>query len=238
MAHPVVTRNRTQSVSIEIVAGCDDSHRVSSSSPQPSTIRWRRGSVWLRFRRGTLYHKVALWSGLGARTKNGPGARDLSRRNAAAVHSPKQNFCEGSTYPRRETSSALGQRTFLRTKVRAQFAGAAATLNVPYGTQNCRASWVVRSLVFQSGRPSKTWLQECRNFFTASAPTAVVKKKETGRSSRSLCERKLDSTDRPSGRTWFRWQSRFAGWSGLPRASTCPGPKRILAECLCRSRKA
>src|SRR6266566_1662656 len=54
---------------------------------------------------------------LRSRTKNGPGARDLSRRNAGTADS------------HRVISRPLRQPTFLRTKVRAPFARAATTPN-------------------------------------------------------------------------------------------------------------
>src|SRR6266516_1891943 len=52
-----------------------------------------------------------------APTRNGPGARDLSRRNA------------GTGDPRWDISRPFCSPTFLRTKVRAPFARAATTLN-------------------------------------------------------------------------------------------------------------
>src|SRR5207245_2314960 len=65
-----------------------------------------------------------------APTKNSPGARDLSRRNA------------GKADPRLEISRLLRRPIFLRTKVRAPFARPANTLNT-YGSKlpHCSIRW-------------------------------------------------------------------------------------------------
>src|SRR5213594_5165903 len=65
-----------------------------------------------------------------APTKNSPGARDLSRRNA------------GKADPRLEISRLLRRPIFLRAKVRAPFARPANTLNT-YGSKlpHCSIRW-------------------------------------------------------------------------------------------------
>ena len=63
-----------------------------------------------------------------AQTKDGPGARDLSRRNA------------GTADPLWRISRPLRYRTFLRTEVRAPFALVATTLNkYPASRQTAQA---------------------------------------------------------------------------------------------------
>src|SRR5206468_4750349 len=79
--------------------------------------------------RGDGHALVARFARAGylfsAPTKNSPGARDLSRRNA------------GKADPRLEISRLLRRPIFLRTKVRAPFARPANTLNTYRAGRPC-----------------------------------------------------------------------------------------------------
>src|SRR5206468_6222521 len=96
-------------------------------SPHPGPLPWGEGEPfsprrtiqtrWLSTGRCALFPLPEGEYVFSAQTRRGPGARDLSRRNA------------GTADPRWRISRPLRYPTFLRTEVRAPFARAATTLN-------------------------------------------------------------------------------------------------------------
>src|SRR5207249_5053013 len=99
--------------------------RSSSGAPGLSARDLDQVPTYLEWKRGCCRGRQHLFS---APTKNSPGARDLSRRNA------------GKTDPRLEISRLLRRPIFLWTKVRAPFARPANTLNT-YKLPHCSIRW-------------------------------------------------------------------------------------------------